>query len=86
MSSTNIGQSTFKYVILVFVILAIVIGTLIGNLGSTKSKFTDQNANANSNPQVNISESQLAIASYVGMGLLVVAGVAILAIYLHPRV
>ena len=84
MSSTNIGQSTFKYVILVFVILAIVIVTLIVTLGSTKSKFTDQNAN--SNPQLNISASQLAIASYVGIGLLVIAGVAILAISLRPRV
>jgi hypothetical protein len=65
-------------------VIVLIVGTAISL--TNKSGFADQNANANSNPQVNISESQLAIASYVGMGLLVVAGVAILAIYLHPRV
>ena len=54
-------------------VIVLIVGTAISL--NNKSGFADQNAN--SNPQVNISESQLAIASYVGMGLLGVAGVAI---------
>ena len=75
-------QKHFASVILGILVIILIVGTAISL--TNKSGFTDQNTN--SNPQLDISASQLAIASYVGLGLLVIAGGAILAISLRPRV
>jgi hypothetical protein len=75
-------QKYFISVVLGILVIILIVGTVISL--NNKSGFTD--GNTNPNPQLDISASQLAIGSYVGIGLLVIAGVAILAISLRPRV